>query len=226
MIEQTPFREPVFAFIILAGGTSSRFGSKKELALLPNGQTPLQSLLGTAAASSSISHIHVVYHAAYQAEILSALQHLDKSTSCSPAGDTRQQSVLGALRSLATYGPDFVLIHDGARPWLSPQLLEAVCHALPDCPAVIPTIAAAESIKMINSDQEIITHLPRTQLGIAQTPQGFLFTEILAAHEHAQTVAANCTDDAEVWGLVHQQRVCTIPGEITNKKITFRGDIT
>lgn len=218
-------QKQTFAFIILAGGSSSRFGSKKELAQLPQGQTPLKLILDKITQCPWISHLHVVYHPSFQNEILTALQTYTQPVTHSPCGETRQKSVLEALRSLQAIKPDFVLIHDGARPWFSQELLTCLCRELPEKKAIIPTISATESIKTINSEGQIVTHLHRCNLAVAQTPQAFCFARIAQAHEYAAKQVHVCTDDAEVWAMCHTDPVYIIPGEIDNKKITFRSDI-
>ncbi len=218
---------PDYAFIILAGGLSSRFGSKKELSPLTDGRTALSMLLALCAQHHRISHIHLVYNPTYQAQTLQYLEHIAKPHSHSPSGHTRQESVRLALESLQKYQPDFVLIHDGARPWVSAQLIEHLCQVLPEKQAVIPAVKAPETIKMINDHNEITHHLLRCSLVMAQTPQAFAFPQILFAHRQAAAQQhSTCTDDAEIWAMVHAQPVYVIEGENTNKKITFKEDIS
>lgn len=214
-----------YAFIILAGGLSSRFGSKKELAELPDGGTPLSRLITLAANHQEISRIHLVYNPSYKEQTLQYLQNISKPSSFSICGSTRQESVFNALKTLEPYRPDFVLIHDGARPRLSPRLIEELCRTVPHKRAVIPVIPPSETIKMIDTRHDITTHLPRVQLAVAQTPQAFSFPEILSAHHTAAESCLSCTDDAEVWSTTHSSPVFTIEGETINRKITFKEDI-
>lgn len=213
------------AFIILAGGLSSRFGTKKELSLLRDGRTALSTLLSLSSEHQCISHIHLVYNPAHQEETLQYLQYITKPHSHSPSGQTRQESVHIALEKLEKYEPDFVLIHDGARPWVSAQLIAHLCQVLPQKQAVIPAITPTETIKMINDKNEITAHLLRPDLCVSQTPQAFVFSKILSAHRQLSPKIKDCTDDAQVWSMIHSHPVSVIPGENTNKKITFKEDI-
>ena len=143
-------------------------------------------------------------------------------------GPTRRASVFNALSFLESHNPSFVLIHDGARPWINVTLIENIIEAVIRNGAVIPVLPMAETPKEIDGcGKFIIQHLRRKALCIAQTPQGFKFPEILIAHEKArekETAGFEYTDDAEVWGEFIGQ-VAVIPGDPKNRKITYLEDI-
>ena len=180
-------------------------------------------------------------------------------------GKTRCSSVFNALRALAVSpsepispaklpandstevnNPRYVLIHDGARPWVSGSLIDAVIKTVKTSNAVVPLLPLTETPKEYvgslwgscihdennkkhdSSSVFIIRHLKRNNTGVAQTPQAFAFPEILHAYEKA--AESECwgnvefTDDAEVWGEFHGQ-VTAIPGDEKNRKITFSADL-
>jgi 2-C-methyl-D-erythritol 4-phosphate cytidylyltransferase len=158
-------------------------------------------------------------------------------------GATRQVSVFNALSFLASQcAPDLVLIHDGARAWVSPSLIRNIIAGVKKYRAVIPLLPLTETPKEIDVPLEtnrapcrggekggavfIKRHLKRTLVGAAQTPQGFAFPEIVAAHQQAAAHDAQheYTDDAEVWAAFCGP-VAAIPGENENRKITFPEDI-
>jgi 2-C-methyl-D-erythritol 4-phosphate cytidylyltransferase len=145
-----------------------------------------------------------------------------------PGGSSRRLSVHHALSFLAAYKPGLVLIHDGARPWVSAPLISAVIAGTLSYGAAIPLLPLVETPKEIDGEGFILRHLRRLGTGTAQTPQGFLFPEILRAHEKAaeRELAEGCeyTDDAEVWGEFCGP-VATLPGESGNRKITFPEDL-
>ncbi|MCX7656008.1 MAG: 2-C-methyl-D-erythritol 4-phosphate cytidylyltransferase [Treponemataceae bacterium] len=145
-----------------------------------------------------------------------------------PGGSSRRQSVHHALSLLETYQPSHVLIHDGARPWVSEELIRSVLTALATHPAVIPVVPLVETPKIIDGMGHILQHLRRATVVTAQTPQGFAFPEILRAHEQAREEELyhqrEFTDDAEVWGTFVGP-VHTIPGSSLNRKITFPEDL-
>ena len=157
-------------------------------------------------------------------------------------GRTRRASVHNALSLLELWQPSHVLIHDGARPWIKPELIESIIDAVVKFEAVIPALPLIETPKELRRKESaafpeepafIKRHLRRSELCAAQTPQGFKFPEILKAHEKAaerEEAAWNAgenieyTDDAEVWGEFIGQ-VAVISGDPENRKITFLKDI-
>jgi 2-C-methyl-D-erythritol 4-phosphate cytidylyltransferase len=141
-------------------------------------------------------------------------------------GKTRQVSVFNALSCLVAHKPQYVLIHDGARPWISLSLINELLDAVKKYNAVIPLLLLTDTPKELESQTVyIITHLKRANTGIAQTPQCFKFPEILHAHIKAmETHDEEFTDDAEIWSRFCG-KVAFIPGDPKNRKITYQGDI-
>jgi 2-C-methyl-D-erythritol 4-phosphate cytidylyltransferase/2-C-methyl-D-erythritol 2,4-cyclodiphosphate synthase len=136
-------------------------------------------------------------------------------------GATRQDSVRNGLAALESLGPDFVLIHDAARPFVSSALIDALLAALhAGAIAAIPLLAVADTLKKRSGDGQWTT-VPRDGVFRAQTPQAFRFGDILEAHR--RFAGDNVSDDmalAELAGL----RVVAVPGEETNDKITTPED--
>jgi 2-C-methyl-D-erythritol 4-phosphate cytidylyltransferase/2-C-methyl-D-erythritol 2,4-cyclodiphosphate synthase len=157
-------------------------------------------------------------------------------------GTTRRASVHNALLFLKPYMPSQVLIHDGARPWIKRDLIERIMEAAAKSGAVIPALSLIETPKELSCENFTLSengispggacfikrHLRRGKLCTAQTPQGFVFKEILKAHEKAkereEKEAYEYTDDAEIWGEFAGQ-VAVIPGDPENKKITYPEDL-
>src|SRR5438270_3391095 len=100
-------------------------------------------------------------------------------------GATRQVSVHAGLEALAAQQPDVVLIHDAARPFVSPALISRAIAAVNDTGAAIPAIAVADTIKQVNAAGTIGGTPMRADLRIAQTPQLFRFDKVLDAHRRA-----------------------------------------
>jgi 2-C-methyl-D-erythritol 4-phosphate cytidylyltransferase len=141
-----------------------------------------------------------------------------------PGGNSRRASVYHALSFLSAYQSDYVLIHDGARPWIEPALIDRIIDAVIEHGAVIPLIPLTETPKEIDDTGFVRRHLRRASLGIAQTPQAFSYPAILQAHEKARAAAIEYTDDAEIWGEFVGP-VAFIPGSPQNRKITFSDDL-
>jgi 2-C-methyl-D-erythritol 4-phosphate cytidylyltransferase/2-C-methyl-D-erythritol 2,4-cyclodiphosphate synthase len=99
------------------------------------------------------------------------------------------------LEALAAHKPDRVLIHDGARPFPDASLIDRVIDGLDRASAAIPGLALGDTIKRVENGH-IVETVDRSQLWRAQTPQGFHFEAILAAHR--QMAGRVLTDDAAV----------------------------
>jgi 2-C-methyl-D-erythritol 4-phosphate cytidylyltransferase len=235
------------AVVICAAGASSRFklkGSpacKKEYQKLSNGNTVLGTAVSTFASVPSVRVIVISIHENDENAVRAALP-ANLLTSEKPkilfvtGGSTRKNSVFNALRLLTDFNPDYALIHDGARPWVSPLLIENIITAVKKHNAVIPLLPLTDTPKECESPFEtqadndasavfIKNHLKRKNIGIAQTPQAFKFPEILEAHKQAANVETEeFTDDAEIWGRFYGQ-VAVICGEPENRKITFPEDL-
>jgi 2-C-methyl-D-erythritol 4-phosphate cytidylyltransferase/2-C-methyl-D-erythritol 2,4-cyclodiphosphate synthase len=135
-------------------------------------------------------------------------------------GDTRQSSIRIGLENLKEYNPDKVLIHDGVRPFVSKRIINGILEKLESHPAVIPAISVEDTIKKIG-DGKIEWTLERENLWRAQTPQGFIFQDILNSHIAFKDLTF--TDDSalnEYAGIP----VAIVPGSQNNFKITTEED--
>lgn len=139
-------------------------------------------------------------------------------------GATRQESVCLGLEAVAGHHPSSVLIHDAVRPFVEPATIAAVIEALKAAPAVIAALPVADTLKRCDGDV-IAATLDRTNIWRAQTPQGFHFAAILAAHQAARARGSpELTDDAQVAeqaGL----KVRVVRGSEDNFKITTEADL-
>ncbi|MBP7710023.1 MAG: bifunctional 2-C-methyl-D-erythritol 4-phosphate cytidylyltransferase/2-C-methyl-D-erythritol 2,4-cyclodiphosphate synthase [Rickettsiales bacterium] len=135
-------------------------------------------------------------------------------------GDTRQASIRFGLEALRDYNPSKVLIHDGVRPFVSKRVINGILEKLETHPAVIPAVAVEDTLKKY-SDGKIEWTLERENLWRAQTPQGFLYKDILESHTAFKDL--NFTDDSalnEYAGIP----VAIVPGSQNNFKITTGED--
>jgi len=139
-------------------------------------------------------------------------------------GATRQASVHAGLEALAPQKPDIVLIHDAARPFVSQGLISRAIDAVKPTGAAVPTIAVADTIKLVDGKGNVEATPERARLRIAQTPQVFYFDAILDAHRRAAREGrSDFTDDAALaeWaGLT----VATFVGDVANMKLTTPED--
>ncbi|MDR0643496.1 MAG: 2-C-methyl-D-erythritol 4-phosphate cytidylyltransferase [Treponema sp.] len=226
------------AVVICAAGSSSRMnGVKKEFLRLAgrfddagNPLTVIGSAVSAFVLSKRVDIIAITTpingeQKAQESLPLSLLRNV--SVFFVEGGNTRFASVYNALKALVPLKPDYVLVHDGARPWISAELVNAVIDAAVRYGAVIPVVPLVETPKEIEDPdrgQFVSRHLRRSRVVAAQTPQGFRFAELFAAYEKAAAVEKEYTDDAEVWDEFCDS-VAVVPGLNENKKITFPEDI-
>lgn len=141
-----------------------------------------------------------------------------------PGGVRRQDSVCAGLDALATVTPtpQWVMIHDAARPLVTPAILEAGLKTAQEYQAAIAAVPVKDTIKLVQEGR-VMTTLDRSQLWAIQTPQVFSFLLIHQAH-HSPAAMGVVTDDAS---LVEQlgHTVAIFPGAYTNIKITTEEDL-
>lgn len=124
-----------------------------------------------------------------------------------------------------TRAPDFVLIHDGARPFLTASLVDASINNTIKYGASVPALTPVDTQKEIDENGFIVRHLTRKNLGAVQTPQGFAFDKILSAHKKALEDKKEYTDDTEIFDIYNTEKTFVFEGEETNTKITYKDDI-
>jgi 2-C-methyl-D-erythritol 4-phosphate cytidylyltransferase / 2-C-methyl-D-erythritol 2,4-cyclodiphosphate synthase len=137
-------------------------------------------------------------------------------------GASRQASVRAGLEALAAGAPvpDRVLVHDAARPVVPRGTVRRVLAALDEAAGAIPAQPVADTLKRGEAGR-IVATVPRDKLFRAQTPQGFRFGALLAAHRAA---TAEATDDAQLLEAAGQP-VALVEGSEANVKITFPEDL-
>ena len=136
-------------------------------------------------------------------------------------GATRQQSVRLGLEALAKDAPDFVLIHDAARPLVSRKVIGDVIGALEaGADGALPMVAASDTLRRRDAADRWVL-VDRENLYRAQTPQGFVYAKILKAHrDHA---GEEVTDDVAL-GELAGLKVEMVQGEEKNIKVTRKED--
>jgi 2-C-methyl-D-erythritol 4-phosphate cytidylyltransferase len=142
-----------------------------------------------------------------------------------PGGRERQNSVMNGLNAMHrnVSGDDVVLIHDGVRPLITPQLLHESIEIARVNDGALVAVPAKDTIKTV-CDGIIIDTLPREMLWQAQTPQSFRFATIYSAHREAEQKGFMGTDDAS---LVERRGgvVRIVQGDYKNIKITTPEDL-
>lgn len=210
--------------IIVAGGSGTRFGGPVPKQFLPlAGKPVLMHTIGQFARAGQVSIVLVLP----QSQIdhwhdLCRQYHFTTPHTVVAGGDSRFMSVKHALTSL-TIGPgDLVAVHDGVRPLVSPQLINAAYDAARRTGSAVPATAVTDSVRQLGGDGGASVALDRSTLRAVQTPQTFDGLALLRAYD--VPFSPVFTDDASV--LEHAGGTITlIPGETTNIKITHRLDL-
>lgn len=145
-------------------------------------------------------------------------------------GNTRQESVRrGVDHLMARGGVDRVLIHDGARCLVTPELIDRCSQALQQVDGVIAAVPVKDTIKLIREEPtpfpQIEATPERRRLWAAQTPQGFTLPLLHQAHSKAQDLGWQVTDDAALFERLGWP-VFIVEGEETNLKLTTPLDMT
>jgi 2-C-methyl-D-erythritol 4-phosphate cytidylyltransferase/2-C-methyl-D-erythritol 2,4-cyclodiphosphate synthase len=181
--------------IVVAAGRGSRLGGDlpKQYREI-GGRTLLARSAGAFVDHPEIAGVRVVIHPDDRMHYDAATAGLDLLPPV-PGGSSRQESVYFGLRSLAQAAPDSVLIHDGARPFIAAETISAVIGALDTSPGAIAAVPVVDTLKRARAGT-IAGTVEREGLWRAQTPQGFRYDAILAAHTAAAGEAL--TDDAAV----------------------------
>ena len=215
------------AIIITAAGSSTRIGGgiKKEYLPYKNG-TVLSVCAETflnACSSLEITDFIVTCPKGGIEECIKALGNIAPEVRITEGADTRQKSVYHGLLAV-TGQPDIVLIHDGARPFVSRKVIMDALEAAIQYGASVPGITPTDTQKEIDGEGFICRHLIRSNLSAVQTPQCFDFNRLLEAHGRASADKREYTDDTEIWGE-YCGRVRVTPGDVNNIKITYPADL-
>ena len=206
--------------VVPAAGVGSRLGPGAPKALRElAGEPLLVHAIRRLRACPSVGPVVVAAPPTDVAAVVALLSPYDVAVV--PGGRERQDSVAAGLAALPA-DVDLVLVHDAARALVPVAVVEAVVAALRGgAQAVVPVLPVADTVKRVDVDGVVLATVPRTDLRVAQTPQGFVRTILEAAHRAAPV---GMTDDA---GLVEATgvTVTTVPGSEDAFKVTRPFDL-
>jgi 2-C-methyl-D-erythritol 4-phosphate cytidylyltransferase/2-C-methyl-D-erythritol 2,4-cyclodiphosphate synthase len=214
------------AAVIVAAGRGERVGGELPKQYRKIGQVPI--LQRTVQAFLSHPRVHavaVVIHPDHHALAAAALSPVRERVMLVEGGATRQASVLAGLQALRDTAPAKVLIHDAARPFVDGGLIDRTIEAIAERQAALPAIPVSDTLKRGDGNQMVAATISRDGLFAAQTPQGFPFWPIHAAHVKAARAGRNdFTDDAALAEWAHLP-VKLVEGSPDNIKLTWAKDI-
>lgn len=203
--------------IITAGGSSVRYGKDKLLETI-NGKTVIECSVN---AFLPLDPREIIISASekLEKEISDKFKHI-KNLKITRGGKTRQDSVFNALK--ACTNPDFVCIHDAARPLIKIDNIKSCLEKAIEKGAAITAVKATDTIKKVDKNGKIIETPDRDTLWCVQTPQIFEYKTILAAHE--KLFGKSFSDDAGMLEFLGFP-VYIDEGDYSNIKITTPKDI-
>lgn len=220
------------AAVIVAGGNGTRMNldeNKSKQFLLLGGVPVIIRTLRAFCDVPKIECIVVVTRKDDINEIKSLINEYNVENICSvvSGGAERQDSVLRGIEAVYTVcdAVDNILIHDGARPFVTHKCINSVLSALDSYNAAAAGVAVTDTIKRINNGKIILETIDRENLISIQTPQGFKGDLILAAHLEAQKQEIKATDDCALIEALTNEKIKVTDGSYNNIKITTPEDI-
>lgn len=219
--------EKATAAVVLAAGSGKRMNSDVKKQYLAIGDKPLIYYALRAFEQSCIEQVVLVVSPGeeqYCREEIVDKYHFSKVVTITSGGAERYHSVLNGLRQLKDC--EHVLIHDGARPFVTPDIIRRALEAAREYKACVVGMPVKDTIK-ISDEQGYAEQTPsRDRVWSVQTPQAFQYSLIRNAYE--QLLAQEnvlVTDDAMVIETVTGEKVKLIPGSCYNIKITTPEDL-
>jgi 2-C-methyl-D-erythritol 4-phosphate cytidylyltransferase/2-C-methyl-D-erythritol 2,4-cyclodiphosphate synthase len=201
--------------VVLAAGRGTRAGGRISKQWQPLMGKPLIAwTIEPFLANPLVSQVVVVHHLADK----NLLSKLPTKILCVAGGANRDDSVRCALAAIKTLAPDFVLIHDAARPCLDQSLLSKCIAAMLADGASAPAVIVQDTLW--RSTDQVFETINRANVFRAQTPQCFAYAMIQSAHKSVQI---NATDDVQIVQAAGHA-VTIVAGNEDNIKVTLPGD--
>jgi 2-C-methyl-D-erythritol 4-phosphate cytidylyltransferase/2-C-methyl-D-erythritol 2,4-cyclodiphosphate synthase len=208
--------------IIVAAGRGARLGAAQPKQLLDlGGRTMLQRSVAAFDGHPRAGEIVVVLPADLVPDGAALIGSTARPVACVAGGTRRQDSVRAGFNRLSAE-VTLVLVHDAARPFVDAALIDRVIDAARESGAVVPAVAARDTVKRAGGDRVVTATIPRDEIWLAQTPQGFQ-RDVLAAAFEARA-DGDVTDEAM---LVEANggTVRVVDGDPGNVKITTAADL-
>jgi len=211
--------------IVAAAGRGSRLGARKQLLDLC-GRPVVAWCLDVIAHSRSVDDVVVVCEPdeREQCEQVARATCERKLRAVVNGGDRRQDSVFAGLRA-SMPDADFVVIHDGARPFVTEDMIDRSLAAARISGASVVAVQVKDTIKQVSESGIVMRSLPRETLWAAQTPQAFSVDALSRAYTAAEAEGFVATDDAMLVEWAGTGQVAVVEGSYDNLKITTPDDL-
>ena len=210
--------------LIPAAGSGSRMkAGKNKLLIELEGESLIYWTLKSVFSASSISWVGIIGQPKEKELLLNSLKDFSNKVKWIDGGKTRQESVFNGINSLPS-NAEKVLIHDGARCLINPDLINKCALELEKNDAVVLATKVTDTIKIVDN-QGLIQKTPnRKYLWAAQTPQGFSVDTLKKAHQMAIDKNWIVTDDSSLFEMLNW-KVKIIEGNYSNIKVTSSIDL-
>lgn len=217
--------DPRCAALVAAAGSSSRMGGVNKLLQPLDGMPVLARTLTALQMAEKVDEIIIATREEDLVEIsqLCKTYAITKCTKVVRGGKTRAHSVLLAAME-ADPKTDLLAVQDGARPLVTPQLIDSVIAAARRCSAAAPAVPIKDTIKQVKEGEAIEKTIDRSTLRAVQTPQVFDAELLRAALQSAIDQELPITDDCSAVELLGKT-VYLVEGDETNLKITTPTDL-
>lgn len=210
--------------ILVAAGRGERMGAGRPKAFLAvGGRTLLERSALAFERAGSVDAIVAVVPASEQEAARELLRDTAKLVAVVPGGARRQDSVLEGMKPVPDGFDGIVLVHDAARPFVSPELIDGVTAEARRVGAAVPVWAVADTVKRVK-DGRVVETVDRSELAAAQTPQAFRFSLLARAYESAFRDRVTVTDESMAVERIGEP-VAAVPGEALNRKLTTPDDL-
>lgn len=211
-----------YSVIVLAAGRGSRtnLDYNKVFYTFENGQTVLNKSLSVFLSDEDCKQV-VLVCADYEKDYVTENYLYDSRIQVVTGGQTRQDSVYNGLQIV---DQDYVMIHDGARPFVEKKWILDLKHSLETEDVCLLMVPSVDTTKIV-VDGYVKESLERKLVYHAQTPQCFKTDLIKECHQLARNKQVQATDDAQLVEWFSKARVKVVLSSFTNKKITLPEDL-
>ncbi len=211
--------------VIPAAGTGKRVNAKKQFLEL-DGKSILAITVSVFEECQSVDEIIVAVGKEDVPYAQDLLNNFGKVKKVIAGGPERQDSVYNCIKEMTQESDDdIVVIHDGARPLVTKEIISNAITEAKTLKAVVAGVTSKDTVKVASADNVIMETLDRATIWLAQTPQAFHFSLIKQAYERAEKIGYKATDDSK---LVERMGISVkmIKGSYENIKITTLDDLS
>ena len=205
--------------IILAGGSSTRFGGNSKTLEVINNKIVLEYSLELFNNNQLIDNIIVVVKEDIQNLVKKIINKYSKNIKLVTGGSSRKESVYNALINTDS---DIVVIHDAARPLIKDEYINKCLETIKKYDGCTIGVKSKDTIKITDDNDEVINSTKRSNTWIIQTPQCFKKDMLLKLHEKYKNI--DTTDDCMLLEM-DNYKVKLIEGDYSNIKLTYKEDL-